>query len=104
MRISYAEGLSGRAVVDATGRVIGELSELIIDTDTWKADAILVRLRRGVAGEIGVQRGPFRAAVLEVPIEAIQSVADAVVLRRDVASLRSSERGGPPPDEHRPAP
>jgi sporulation protein YlmC with PRC-barrel domain len=103
MRIIYGDHLRGRAVMDATGRRVGEVAELFIDSDTWTVDAVQVKLRREVADAIGVHRGAFRAAVLEVATEFIQSVGDAVVLRKDAADLVTPPaRGDHSPEEHRP--
>lgn len=106
MRIVYGEHLQGRAVVDATGRLIGEVVEITIDADTWKVDGIRVKLRREAADVIGVHRGTFRAALMDISTDVVQSVGDAVVLRKDAASLREplppAPRAEPQPEEHRP--
>ncbi|MCC6557439.1 MAG: PRC-barrel domain-containing protein [Polyangiaceae bacterium] len=103
MRITYEDHLRGRAVVDATGRVLGEVAGLFVDADTWKVEAIQVKLRREAADVIGVHRGTFRAAQLTVSSEFIQSVGDAVVLRKDAADLRPHpERTEPPAEGPRP--
>lgn len=103
MQIIYGDHLHGRAVVDATGRVIGEVAEIIIDSNTWKVDAIQVKLRREAADAIGIHRGAFRTALLDISADVIQSVGDAVVLRKDAASLRTPvERVEPQQVERRP--
>lgn len=103
MRISYADGLRGRSVVDAHGRVIGEITELFVETDSWRVEGVGVRLTRDAERALGAHRGPFRAVELELPIEEIQSVGDTIVLRRPVESLGAADRGASP-GEHRPAP
>lgn len=103
MRISYGDGLRGRTVVDSTGRVVGEITELFVDADSWRVEGVAIRLHRDAAHAIGAHRGPFRTVELELPIEAIQSVGDTILLRRAIESLRAAEQGASP-GEHRPAP
>ncbi len=95
MRIMYREGLHGRPVVDASGHVLGEVDELFIDCVSWTVSSLRIKLRREAANAIGVSRGAFRAATLEIPSSAIQSVGDAVVLYRDAASLVPGETAEP---------
>ncbi len=90
MRMGYEDTLRGRAVIDAQGTVIGEIDDLVVDTDAWKLDALRVKLRRDVADAIGVHRSAFRAASIEVPASAVQSIGETVVLRSDAAALAPS--------------
>lgn len=94
MRIVYDESLRGRTVIDARGSAVGEVEALLVDTETWRADALRVRLRRDAAERIGVPHGAFRAATALVPTAIIQGVSDTVVLRVDTDALR---RAAPAP-------
>jgi len=104
MRITYSEGLLGHPVVDAAGHVLGEVDEIFLDSMTWKLSALRVKLRREAADAIGVSRGAFRSAWIEIPCEVIQSVSDAVVLHKDASSLVPHDVAEPQPIEQSPPP
>lgn len=91
MRIIYEESLAGRSVIDSTGRVIGELSGLILETDRWAIEALRVKLHKDVTKEIGASHGAFRAARVDVPVEYVQNVSDTLVLKGPIGSLRTLE-------------
>ena len=91
MRIVYEEALSGRSVIDSTGRSIGEVIALLIDAETWRIEALRVKLHRDVTEEIGASHGTFRAARLDIPTAFIHNVSDAVVLSGPIGALRTLE-------------
>ncbi len=92
MRILYEESLSGRSVIDSTGRSIGEVIALWLDPETWRVEAVRVKLHKDVTEEIGAPHGTFRAARLDVPTEFIHNVSDAVVLSGPIGTLRTLEQ------------
>ncbi|WP_437509129.1 PRC-barrel domain-containing protein [Sorangium sp. So ce1099] len=87
MRLTYEEDVRGHSVVDAEGNVIGEVEQLYLDSESFKLAGVRVKLRAEAADVLGVQHGLFRAGVLDVPVEAIQSLGQAVVLRTEARSL-----------------
>ena len=93
--------LRGRTIIAADGQMIGEVSALFFDNDTWTIDALQVELRRETADQLGAARSMFRAGSLEIPIGMIQSVGTTVVL-----SVRSEELRPmlPGDDQQAPAP
>jgi sporulation protein YlmC with PRC-barrel domain len=90
MHTQFGE-LRERAVVDATGRVVGDVDEVIIDTSNWCVKALRVKLRRAAGAEIGAEQSIFRAGHIEVPSGMVQSVGDAMVLRVDARALVPKE-------------
>ena len=92
MRVVYEEGLSGRSVIDSTGRSIGEVVGLVLDAATWRVEALRVKLHKDVTEEISAPHGTFRAARLDVPTGFIHSVSDAVVLTGPIGALQTSEQ------------
>jgi sporulation protein YlmC with PRC-barrel domain len=91
MRIVYEESMSGHAVIDSTGRVIGEVVGQVLDVESWHVAALRVKLNSAVTEELGASHGTFRAARLDVPTEFIQGVTDTVILRGPVGTLRTLE-------------
>jgi sporulation protein YlmC with PRC-barrel domain len=92
MTIAYEESLSGRSVIDSTGRVIGEVAGLLIDVASWHIEGLRVKLHKDVTAELGASHGTFRAARLDVPTEFIQNVTDTVVLNGPIGTLRNVEQ------------
>jgi sporulation protein YlmC with PRC-barrel domain len=86
MHMGFTE-LRLRSVVDASGRVVGEVDEVVVDTTSWRVKTLRVKLRRAAGVAIGAEQGIFRAGHIEVPSEMVQSVGDAVVLRVDAREL-----------------
>jgi sporulation protein YlmC with PRC-barrel domain len=92
MRVVYEEALSGRSVIDSTGRSLGEVVGLVIDSGSWRIEAVRVKLHKDVTKEIGASHGTFRAARLDVPTAFIQDVSDAIVLSGPIAALQTLEQ------------
>jgi sporulation protein YlmC with PRC-barrel domain len=99
MQISDDE-LRGRPVITADGQVLGEIKRLFLDTDRLNVTALLVEMRSASADQLGASRSMFRAAAVEIPIGAVQSIGETVVL-----SVRLDElRGAVPRDVVQPGP
>lgn len=86
MHIEFGE-LRQRTVVDAEGRVVSDVDEIAIDTNSWRVKTLRVKLRRAAGAAIGAEQSIFRAGHIEVPSDMVQSVGDAVVLRVDAREL-----------------
>jgi sporulation protein YlmC with PRC-barrel domain len=97
MRVVYEEALSGRSVIDSTGRSIGEVVGLLIDAEAWRVEAVRVKLHKDVTAELGASHGTFRAARLDVPTGFIQNISDAIVLSGPIAALQTLEQQPPSP-------
>jgi hypothetical protein len=65
---------------------------LLIDSDTWRIEALRVKLHKDVTEEIGAPHGTFRAARLDVPTAFIHNVSDAVVLNGPIGTLQTLEQ------------
>jgi sporulation protein YlmC with PRC-barrel domain len=87
MRLTYEQDVRGHSVVDAEGRVIGQVEQLYLDSDSFKLAGVRVKLSSEAADVLGVQHSLFQAGFLDVPAEAIQSLGQAVVLRTEARSL-----------------
>jgi sporulation protein YlmC with PRC-barrel domain len=94
MRISFDDRLRGRTVIDARGHAIGEVTAIHVDTDTWRVDALGLKLRNEIADRVGAPRGRFHAARVEVPVAWVHAVGDAVVLSVSAESLRPRSEPG----------
>ena len=100
MRLSDAT-LHDRTVISADGKAIGAISELFISTSDWRIESIRIELNKDIAQRIGATRTLFHRGTIELPVNFIQSVSDAVVLSVDVDQLREAHRSpGVAPAEH----
>jgi sporulation protein YlmC with PRC-barrel domain len=88
MRISYDEDLKGRAVIDGSGRVVGAVDGVLVDSQSWRVEAFRVRLRRDAAEQIGADHGMFQAATVEIPVTLVHAAGDAVILNVPTTALR----------------
>ena len=101
MRLS-AENLHGRTVITADGQAVGAIKSVFLDATGWRVESISVELRKDIADRIGATRSVFHRGLIELPVQLIQSVGDAVVLTVGVDALRESRRAAtgdaaPPP-------
>jgi len=78
----------GRTVITADGQAIGEVGAMVIDTSVWSIVALHVKLNKTAAEQVGAVRGILHAATLDLPVSAVQSVGDAVLLSVPTAELR----------------
>jgi sporulation protein YlmC with PRC-barrel domain len=78
----------GRKVLDITGRVLGKVGHLMVDTESWAISSFQLRLRRAAAREMGVRWSLFRIPTLEVPTGLVMAASDAVILRAELSDLQ----------------
>jgi sporulation protein YlmC with PRC-barrel domain len=90
MKLSFDE-VKGRTVIDATGAAIGEVDGLYVEQaaagDQVCIGGMRVKLRASVADDVGVERGTFRSAIVEVPASMLQAIGDAVLLNVKLDAL-----------------
>ena len=78
----------GRKVLDITGRVLGTVGHLMVDTESWAISSFQLRLRRKAARDMGVRWSFFNVPTLEVPTGLVMAASDAVILRAELADLQ----------------
>jgi sporulation protein YlmC with PRC-barrel domain len=93
MTIAYSDELKGRAVIDATGLILGDVDDLLVDAGAWRIEALRVKVRRDAAGTLGVPTSVMHATTIDVPTEHIQSVGQTIVLARAATDFISHEHG-----------
>jgi len=78
----------GRKVLDITGRVLGTVGHLLVDTESWAISAFRLKLRRRAAKDMGVRWSFFRVPTLEVPTGLVMAASDAIILRAEMSELQ----------------
>jgi len=85
--------LRDRTVIGADGNAIGQVAAMVVDAGSWVVKAFRIKLRDNAADQAGIGHSLFRASTIDVPIDHIQSVGDAVVLTVSVDGLRPVKGG-----------
>lgn len=66
MRLSD-EKLRGRTIIAADGQVVGEITAIFLESDTWRVESLQAKLGKGIADQIGADRSIFHSGTLEIP-------------------------------------
>jgi sporulation protein YlmC with PRC-barrel domain len=86
----FDRSLRGRKVISADGQAVGEITDLVVNSDLWQVESVQLKLNNAVADRLGIRRGKFHAGTIDIPVRMIQSVGDAVVLAVPASALRPS--------------
>jgi sporulation protein YlmC with PRC-barrel domain len=72
--------LIGKTVATSEGNIIGEVNEVIIDTDTWRATNLQLKIEKSTGKEMGLKT-PFLGSLL-VLVETVRvtSAADQIII------------------------
>jgi len=81
------DNLPGISVLDRTGRALGTITRVLVDTESWAVRALQVRLRRQTAQDLGVRWSPFHQPTMDVPTGLVLAAGDAVILRATLDEL-----------------
>jgi sporulation protein YlmC with PRC-barrel domain len=72
--------LVGKTVATSEGNIIGEVSEVIVDTDTWRATDLQLKIEKATGKEMGLKT-PFLGSLLVlVETSRITSAADQIII------------------------
>lgn len=88
MRITD-DKLHGRVVLSADGIAVGEISKLIMEGSQFAIEGVEIKLRKEIAERLGLKKGMFSSATIEIPVGLVQSVGDAVLLSAVIEDLRA---------------
>jgi sporulation protein YlmC with PRC-barrel domain len=85
----------GKTVIEAGGQALGQVEALILDTNSWSVEGLEIRPRREIARLLGSARRLMRPDNAEIPIRAIKSVGDAILLTLNLDELSALLAGAP---------
>ncbi len=86
----------GKTVIEAGGQALGQVEALILETEGWSVESLEIRPRREIAQQLGTSRRLLRPNNAEIPIRAIKSVGDAILLSlslEEVSALIAGAEG-----------
>jgi sporulation protein YlmC with PRC-barrel domain len=86
MRTSL-DALPGTSVLDSAGRVLGRITRVQVDTESWAVESLRVRLRRRTAQELGLRWSLLHMPTMDVPTGLVLAAGDAVILRAALDEL-----------------
>ncbi len=81
------EEIIGLELISSDARVIGTIEGVGMDLVAWKVKALRVGLRRGLEDAAGSRKKIFGVSKIYVKTGELQSVSDAVIMRRPVSAL-----------------
>jgi sporulation protein YlmC with PRC-barrel domain len=81
------EEIIGLELISSDARVIGTIEGVGMDLVGWKVKALKVGLRRGMEEAAGSRKRVFGVSKIYVKTSELQSVSDAVIMRRPVSAL-----------------
>ena len=80
--------LKGKKVVGTEGYILGEMGDLHVDTNLWKATAFYVNLSSEAIAELNFKKQFLRKIVICLPTSLIKAVGDIVSLNSPVSNLK----------------
>ena len=93
-----ASQLKGRRVVTQDGLVLGDVFDVVFDTDSWQVIELEVRLRRRSFEALGLQKPVLGTRTIHVTADLVAGVSDALVLKPRLADLRPAATEQDPDD------
>lgn len=93
MNCLFEETVRDRKVVAADGQIVGEVTDLMINSGTWQVESVRVKLINEIADDLGISRSMLRAATIDLPVSTVQSVGDAVLLSVPTGKFRATISG-----------
>ncbi len=80
--------LKGKKVIGTEGYILGEMSDLHVDFDTWQASAFYVVLSDETAAELNFKKPFLHKVIVCLPTELIKVVGDVIDLTAPVRNLK----------------
>jgi sporulation protein YlmC with PRC-barrel domain len=82
-----AEFRSERNVLTTDGRRIGQMTGVLVDTSTWKVQAIVVKLEKAILDELNIKKPIFSTPSVSIPVDLVSKASDVVQLNGEFSSL-----------------
>jgi len=96
-----AESIRGKKVIGAKGALIGQIDNIDIDTQTWRATHVRISLTEDAAKQLGFRTGLISSRVnkpiISLPIESIDQVGDVVTIKSSIKEISDLEMAKPSP-------
>jgi sporulation protein YlmC with PRC-barrel domain len=90
-RIKYSD-LSGKDVISQDGRVVGAVSDLLLDIDGWHIPTLVVKLARDHLEQFHMKRPIFGTQTIQIPTSYVSGLGDKVILHKTLDDLSALAR------------
>lgn len=74
-------------VVGASGRVFGDVDDVVIDETTWQATRLIVRVSSDAVADLGLEKPFWKRARLQIPTHQVVGASDVMVLRSTLEEI-----------------
>ncbi len=103
-RMKFSE-LSGKDVISQDGREIGQVSDIALDSSSWRIDTLVVKLERELLEAFHMKKPLIGTQTIQIPTSHVSGVGDKVILHKKLEELtalaRESQKLSPPKSEAR---
>ncbi len=89
----FDENLSGKGVLTQDGREIGKLSDLVVDSASWRVRALVVKLDRDLLDQFDLKKPMFGTVPLDIPVDFVSGIGDKVVLHKKLGEVIDFSKG-----------
>ena len=81
--------IEGKEVIGGLAHIIGKVSAIEVDTNTWKVTHICVDVDKNVVEDLGLKKPMIGSVKATIPIEMIDSIGDRILLKnRSIDDLK----------------
>jgi sporulation protein YlmC with PRC-barrel domain len=98
------DSVHGRVVITSDGLRIGHVNAILLVEGELRIGALQVKLDKSAAERIGVEHSVLRGALIDVAVDNVQSIGDAVLLAVPIEGLRPTSPAGAQADTMRDSP
>lgn len=79
--------MTGKDVISQDGREVGKVDDLVLDHESWKVQALLIKLERELLEEFAMKRPMFGTQTVRLPVAFVSGVSDKVILQKKLDEL-----------------
>jgi sporulation protein YlmC with PRC-barrel domain len=84
--------LTGKDVISQDGRDIGDVADLVFDTESWTIETIVVKLGRELLEQFHMKKPLIGTQTIQIPTSYVSGVGDRVILHKTLSDLTALAR------------
>ena len=73
--------IEGKEVIGGLAHTIGKVSDIEVNTNTWKITHICVDVDKNVVEDLGLKKPIIGSVKATIPVEMIQAISDSILLK-----------------------
>ena len=83
--------LSGKSVIGAGGKIVGEVVGADVNLATWQITTLLVKLSATASETLGFKKR-FRSSTVCMPVSLVNAIGDVVTIKTDLNTLSQDSK------------